>query len=141
MAKKKYSNKNNCNTTSKENNYNNTLVFPYFSIKFNMLPKMLKPLGINKIFTFRNCHKNILIKNPPLNNSNIVYKIPFSNCKGYNKSQSGKNLETRIKQYVSYIGNMNNNSPLLKNSYEQERITNWENSCKIINSSYCSKIL
>ena len=124
----------NNNNNNIENNYNNSLVIPYFS-KFNSLPKILRPLGINVIFRFRNRLKDILIKNSPRNDVNIIYKIPCLDCNGMYVGQTSKTLETRIKQHRSYVKNYNNNSAIFKHAFDNDHRINWEESCKIINSN------
>ena len=109
-------------------------MLPYFS-KFQHLPKLLKPLGINVIFRFNSCFKNILIKNSPQNDNNIIYKIPCNDCNGSYVGQTSKALDIRIKQHKYNVRNGNENSAIFKHISNYNHNIDWENSCKIINSN------
>ena len=94
----------------------------------------MHPLGIKVIFKFQSCLRNILIKNSPENDNNIVYKIPCLNCNGIYLGQTSKDLETRVKQHKSNVRSFSQNSALFKHSFDNDLIINWEESCKIINN-------
>ena len=51
-------NKNREQSIIEDNNRKNSLILPYFS-KFDNLPRILKPLGINVVFKFQSCLKKI----------------------------------------------------------------------------------
>ena len=126
-------NKNSNNLPTTDGNFSvNSLVIPYFS-KFHNIPRMLKPLGINVIFKFTNCLNDLIIKNSPESDSNIIYKISCSDCNSIYVGQTSKTLNARIKQHKNYVKNAYDNSALFKHAFQNDHCINWVNSSKIIN--------
>ena len=59
----------------------------------------MKQLDIGVVFKFENTIKNILIKNSPKDNCNVIYKIPCKDCNSIYIGQTGKDIDSRIAQH------------------------------------------
>ena len=85
---------------------------------------MLKPFGINVIFKFTNSLNDLLIKNSPKSDSNVIYKIPCFDCNSIYVGQTSKTLDTRIKQHKNYVKNAYDNSALFKHAFQNDHKIN-----------------
>ena len=133
---KKIFHKNNNSPKNEEQKdiFKNSLIIPYYS-KFTHLPQMIRPLGIKIIFTYKSCLKDVLIKNSPSNNNNIIYKIPCLNCNSVYIGQTSKSLEIRVKQHKYNFRTAQQNSACFKHSFETDHRIDWESSVKILNNN------
>ena len=105
--------------------YQNILSLPYHP-SFNNIPRLLKHLNINVVFTFVSI-KNLIINNNP-SKSGIVYKIPCFDCTKVYIGQTGKNLKTRLSQHKYSVRNANNNNAIFIPSFNNNHNINWEGS-------------
>ena len=74
------------------------LIIPYWS-QFEDLPRILSTLGLKVVLKYPITLKNILIKNSPPNDNNIIYKIPCTDCNKTYIRQTSNRLDVRIKQH------------------------------------------
>ena len=88
---------------------NNIIVLPFYK-NFIPLFDFFKCFGITLVFGSGNTIKSTLIKNSPLSKSGCIYKIPCKDCDKFYIGQSGKSIDTRLKQhkYCVRTGNMSN---------------------------------
>ena len=80
----------------------NCLVLPYFS-KFEEIIPTFRDLGIKIVFSYPNTLKQILIRNTPIREENIVYAIPCKTCPQLYVGQTGNTLEERVNQHKRSI--------------------------------------
>ena len=77
----------------------NCLTLPFHN-NFIHLPKLLKKFfNVNVIFKGAVTLKQYLISNAPRNNNACIYHIPCKDCELFYVGQTGKALQTRIKQH------------------------------------------
>ena len=112
----------------------NVLIIPYWS-QFVDLPRILSTLGLKVVFKYTNTLKNILIKNSPPNDNNIIYKIPCTDCNKIYIGQTSKGLDVRIKQHQYNVRQHHTNSAIFQHSFNEDHRINWHNSNKIIKSN------
>ena len=115
-------------------NPKNLLVLP-FNESFVSLPKILKIFNVHVVF--RNTHtvKNVLIKNSPRNNEGCVYCITCKDCDKVYIGQTGKDLNTRIKQHQYSVRSGQLSSGIFVHVKDMGHSIDWNNSKKIVNSN------
>ena len=104
----------------------NVLVLPY-NYNINNVKFILRSLNINVIFSFKNTIRNFLIKNSPENKSCCIYKVPCFQCNRYYIGQTGKGLETRVKQHKYAIRSANESNALFNHVRDEGHSIDWEN--------------
>ena len=95
LARKTYFNERNRQVVTLEN----SLILPYHSNFETLRPLLKNMFNINVIFKNSNVVKNMLIKNSPDSDVGCVYKIPCNACNKIYIGQTGKSLQTRLKQH------------------------------------------
>ena len=103
------------------------LVLPYHENLLS-LRSTLKKMNIKLVFKYNNVIKNNLIKNKPNNNCNGVYAIPCKDCNSIYIGNTGKDLETRIKQHKYSIRRNDNNSSIFLHVQNYDHCIDWNNS-------------
>ena len=118
-------------------NNQNLLVLPYNKCLENV-PKFCKNFNIKVIFRYSNTLKSLLIRNSPRVSHGCIYRVPCMNCNCFYIGQSGKGLETRIKQhkYSVRMGQMSNALFLHVNDFNHR--VDWDGSEVIL---YCDNIV
>ena len=112
----------------------NILCLPYSQGFRNIIP-MLKALQVTVVFNYGHTIKSILIKNSPMNESNIVYKIPCNNCNSFYIGQSGKELNKRITQHRYAVRSGQLSSSLFVHMNENSHAIKWSSSDVVIRSN------
>ena len=131
-----YSNHININNNPK--NLTNIVSLPYNENLTPIIP-LFKLLNINIVFTFKNSIKNLLIKNSPTIDGNLIYKIPCGFCNKSYIGQTSKPLVTRINQHKYNVRRLNENSAIFKHISDESHQIDWNHTTKILGSNDVTK--
>lgn len=106
--------------------YKNTLCLPYHE-NFSHLVTILKRIGITVVFKFEKTIRNVLIKNSPEDNNNIIYSIHCNSCNIPYIGQTTKGLEQRISQHKQNVrrGMLNSGIFMHLNNCNFQHSMNW----------------
>ena len=126
-AKKKFYSTSNDNSRTVTKN---TLVLPYFS-GFESIKSLLKPFNVSLIFSYRNSVRDLLIKNSPKCNNNIIYHIPCMDCCSFYIGQTSKELKVRINQHKYSVRTGQTSNALFVHLSEKSHRINWSHSSVI----------
>ena len=84
---------------------------------------------VNVAFKYTSTIKSMLVRNK---NKNIcdagIYKIPCQDCELVYIGETGRNLETRIKEHKYAVKSHNKNNALFHHKYETDHRINWQGS-------------
>ena len=105
----------------------NTLVLPYFN-GFQAIKSLLKTFNVSVIFSYRNSVRDLLIKNSPKCNNNIIYHIPCMDCPSFYIGQTSKDLNVRINQHKYSVRTGQTSNALFVHLSEKAHRINWPNS-------------
>ena len=125
-AKKTFYNASDNVVTSRKN----ILCLPYLPA-FESLSSMLKVFDVKCVFTYEKTIRKIMIKNSPISNCNVVYKIPCSNCNAFYIGQTGKDIETRLEQHRYSVRSGQISNALFIHVQEFSHRINWASSSTI----------
>ena len=115
----------------------NMLVLP-FSTKFVQVPSLLKHFNVNVVFSNNCTLKKLLIKNSPDQTDGCVYKIPCKDCDMFYIGQTGKDLDTRIKQHKYSVRTGQESNALFVHLRDKNHCIDWSNATSIFP---CNKLL
>ena len=117
-------------TTEPKTVNKNTLVLPFFS-GFQAIKSLLKTFNVSVIFSYRSSVRDLLIKNSPKCNSNIIYRIPCMDCSSFYIGQTSKDLNVRINQHKYSVRTGQTSNALFVHLSEKSHRINWTNSSVI----------
>ena len=117
--------------TKEPYNVKNLLVLPY-SENFKGLPHILKNFDINVAFKNNSTVRTTLIKNSPDNKIGCVYKIPCKTCNKSYIGQTGKDLETRIKQHKYSVRYGQETNALFLHLRDFDHPIDWSNAAPLV---------
>ena len=103
---------------------NNILCLPYARSFENVIP-LLRSFDVKVVFKFDNTIKNMLIKNSPHNNHNVIYTIPCKDCNSMYIGQTGKDVTTRINQHKYSVRTGQTSNSLFVHLQDKEHRINW----------------
>ena len=112
-------------------NTKNLLVLP-FNENFKGLPYLLKEFNVNVAFRNNNTVRTTLIKNSPDTNIGCIYRIPCKTCDKSYIGQTGKELDTRIKQHKYSIKNGQENNALFVHVRDLNHPIDWDNAIPLV---------
>lgn len=115
--------------TPRENK--DVIVLPFCG-RFSQIPRHLKPWNINVAFS-NSCNvKKMLVKNSPNNSNGCVYKIPCKDCNSFYLGQTGKDLETRLKQHKYSVRTGQESNALFIHSRDNNHCIDWSNASSVV---------
>ena len=115
----------NKNSKTKQN-YNKILVLPY-NESFKEIPRLCSKLNISVVFNYRNKIKDLLIKNAPLDNQGVIYKINCISCDKFYVGSTGRILNDRIKEHSKAIQYKQQNSAIFNHYLDTGHRFNFNN--------------
>ena len=133
-----------CLTAAKKTFYNSTEKQPYdnknllilpYNKNFKHLPQILKPLDINVAFRNDNTVKSSIIKNGPSNKIGCIYKVPCKMCNKAYIGQTGKTLDTRLKQHRYSVRSAQETNALFIHLRDAGHPIDWTNATNVLQNS------
>ena len=133
-----------CLTAAKKTFYNSTEKQPYdnknllilpYNKNFKHLPQILKPLDINVAFRNDNTVKSSIIKNGPSNKIGCIYKVPCKMCNKAYIGQTGKTLDTRLKQHRYCVRSGQETNALFIHLRDTGHPIDWTNATNVLQNS------
>ena len=112
-------------------NKKNLLILPY-SEKFDQVPHLMKKFDVNVVFSNTSTVKNMLIKNSPENSVGCIYKIPCKRCNKIYVGQTGKELNTRVKQHKYSVRTGQESNALFVHMRDEDHCIDWDNASPIL---------
>ena len=105
----------------------NMLCLPYHE-NFSNLVSILKRIDISVVFKFTKTIKNVLIKNSPEDNNNIIYSIHCNSCSIPYIGQTTKGISKRLDQHKENVreGKVNSGIFMHLNNNNFEHNINWQ---------------
>ena len=108
----------------------NTLVLPFFN-GFQAIRSLLKAFNVSVIFSYRTSVRDLLIKNSPKCNNNVIYHIPCMDCDSFYIGQTSKDLNVRINQHKYSVRTGQTSNALFVHLSEKSHRISWPNSSVI----------
>ena len=115
------------------------VTLPYVS-DLSMVKTVSHQCDVNIAFKYTSTLRSILVRNKEFNNVTAgVYKIPCRDCNHVYIGETGRDLDTRIKEhkYACKVGN--NNNAIFVHSYNNNHVIDWTSSQMLYNCSNFKK--